>query len=225
MIDAMDESPRARREAELVAYYDNELHERADRALPTARVARRTKFVDLLLREEVDSVLEVGAGPGRDGAVFAAAGLAYTGVDLAPQSAVIARSLGLDVRVASVLDLPFEDATFGAGWTMSTLLHVADGDLDAALAEIIRVLRPGAPLAIGLWGNETGGEYHWDDSSAHGPARFFSIRTDDTLRTTLARHGTLEEWLTWRDGGSMHYQWAVLRTAQRRTSETELRRT
>jgi SAM-dependent methyltransferase len=110
----MNESHRTRREAELVAYYDNELTERADRELPTVRVARRTEFVDLLLREEVDSVLEVGAGPGRDGAVFAAAGLAYTGVELAPRSAVIAGSLGLDVRVASALDLPFEDGTFAA---------------------------------------------------------------------------------------------------------------
>ncbi|MEI8412381.1 MULTISPECIES: class I SAM-dependent methyltransferase [unclassified Kribbella] len=56
----------------------------------------------------------------------------------------------LDARAASVLELPFEDRTFEAGWTMSTLLHIADEDLDDALAEIVRVLRPGAPLGIGL---------------------------------------------------------------------------
>ena len=35
---------------------------------------------------------------------------------------------------------------------MSTLLHISDARLDQALLEIRRVLRPGAPLAVGLWG-------------------------------------------------------------------------
>lgn len=119
----------------------------------------------------------------------------------------------LDARVASVLELPFEDRTFEAGWTMSTLLHIADEDLDDALAEIVRVLRPGAPLGIGLWGDEVGGERVWQDDSGFGPGRFFSIRTDDAMQEALARHGAVEQWLSWRDGDSpMHYQWAVLRT-------------
>ena len=111
-----------------------------------------------------------------------------------------------------MLDLPFKNGTFDAGWTMSTLLHVADEDLDQALAEIVRVLRPGAPLAIGLWGDATGGEQVWQDDSGFGPGRFFSIRTDTGLRETLQRHATVEEWLTWDDGRNMHYQWAVVRT-------------
>jgi ubiquinone/menaquinone biosynthesis C-methylase UbiE len=49
----------------------------------------------------------------------------------------------------------FDDRSFEAGWTMSTLLHIADEDLDAALAEVVRVLRPESPLAIGLWGDQT----------------------------------------------------------------------
>jgi SAM-dependent methyltransferase len=108
--------------------------------------------------------------------------------------------------------LPFADGTFDAGWTMSTLLHVADEDLDDALAEIVRVLRPGAPLGIGLWGDEVGGERVWQDESGFGPGRFFSIRTDDAMQAALARHGTVEHWLSWRQEGPMHYQWAVLRT-------------
>lgn len=208
----MSDSARVQRESDLVTYYNTEVRDRAERDLPAERIARRMAYLELLEREGRHSVLEIGSGPGRDGAAFAAAGLAYVGVDLASESVESCHSLGLEAHVASVLDLPFDDASFDAGWTMSTLLHVADEDLDSALTEIVRVLRPNAPLAIGLWGDQAGGERSWDDSTDFGPPRFFSIRTDDLLREALQRHGTLEQWLTWQGSGSMHYQWAILRT-------------
>ncbi|MEU8899695.1 class I SAM-dependent methyltransferase [Nocardia sp. NPDC048505] len=207
----MDHPPRPQREADLIEYYDNEIRERAARELPAPRLQRRAEFIELLRRESVPDLLEIGCGPGRDGLAFAAAGLAYTGVDLAPQSVAVTRALGLDTHRASVLELPFEDASFGAGWTMSTLLHIADADLTAALTEIVRVLRPGAPLAIGLWGEQHGGEQLWDNGSGHGPARFFSFRSDDDVRAELRRHGELEQWLTWPGESRWHYQWAILR--------------
>lgn len=102
----MNDCARAQREADLVAYYDNEVRDRAERDLPTPRIARRTAYLDQLEREGLRSVLEIGTGPGRDGQAFAAAGVAYTGVDLAPESVRACRSLGLEAHVASVLDLP-----------------------------------------------------------------------------------------------------------------------
>ena len=208
----MTDGKRAQRESDLVAYYNNEVQARVGRDLPDERVARRTAYLQRLARDGRRLVLEIGCGPGRDGQAIATAGFDYTGVDLASASVETCRSLGLKAEVASVLDLPFEDATFDAGWTMSTLLHVADEDLDQALAEIVRVLRPSAPLAIGLWGATESSEEVWQDDSGFGPGRFFSIHTDDGLRAALEPHGTVEEWLTWDDGGTMHYQWAVLRT-------------
>ena len=209
---------RARRESDLIAYYDNEVQARADRGLPDARVARRTAYLQRLEREERRTVLEIGCGPGRDGQAISDAGFAYVGVDLAPASVEACRALGLDARVGSVLELPFEDASFDAGWTMSTLLHIADEDLDQAMSEIARVLRPGAPLAIGLWGSATSGEQVWQDKSGFGPGRFFSTRTDDGLRATLQRYGIVDEWETWADDGDgpMHYQWAVLTVSEDR---------
>ncbi|MGW1339844.1 class I SAM-dependent methyltransferase [Kribbella sp. NPDC002412] len=205
-------SDRAQRESDLIDYYTNEVQDRRDRELPDARIDVRKDFVGLLHAEGRRSVVEIGCGPGRDGEALLAAGLDYTGVDLAPASVEACRSLGLTAYVGSVLELPFEDGAFEAGWTMSTLLHVADEDLDAALAEIVRVLQPGAPLGVGLWGDEVGGERVWQDDSGHGPGRFFSIRTDSAVQEALARHGTIEQWLDWSVGGPMHYQWALLRT-------------
>jgi SAM-dependent methyltransferase len=201
---------RSEREQDLITYYSNEIQARSGRALPEPRVARRSAFLERLRDEGRHTVIELGCGPGRDGEAIAGAGFAYTGVDLSPASVEACRALGLDARVASVLELPFEDGAFDAGWTMSTLLHVADEDLDRALDEIVRILRPGAPLAIGLWGSAAGGEQVWEDGTAFGPGRFFSIRTDEVLRAALERYGVVEEWATWDDDRAMHYQWAVV---------------
>ncbi|WP_232660343.1 class I SAM-dependent methyltransferase [Pseudonocardia sp. TRM90224] len=213
------------READLAEYYDNEVHHRLSRALPPRRTAQRAAFADLLAREGRRSVLEIGCGPGRDGAAFVAGGLEYTGVDIAPASVAVCRAAGLTAEVASTLALPFVDGSFDAGWTMSTLLHVANDDLDAALAEIVRVLRPGAPLAVGLWGAEKPVEELWGGGCDFGPPRFFSIRTDEQLRLMLGRIGAIEEWITWPgDEEVMHYQWAVVRTANPRGSVVPLPR-
>ena len=208
----MDVHSRSRHDADLVTYYTREVHERVHRELPAQRVVRRGAYLEQLEREGRRSVLEIGAGPGQDGVAFAAAGCLYTGVDLTPASVTACRSQGLAACVASVLDLPFATGSFDAGWTMSTLLHVADDDLDAALAEIVRVLRPGAPLAVGTWGDWTGGESVWQGTAGADPPRFFSIRTDDALRAVLGRHGVIEQWTTWPGPDDLHYQWALLRT-------------
>ncbi|MFG1910418.1 class I SAM-dependent methyltransferase [Kribbella sp. NPDC048928] len=204
---------REEREQDLIAYYTGELQARVDRDLPEPRISRRTQYLDQLHTEGRETVLEIGCGPGRDGGAIAAAGFSYTGVDLSPASVEACRAQGLRAEVASVLELPFADATFDAGWTMSTLLHVADEDLDQALREIVRVLRPGAPLAIGLWGDVAASEHVWKDGKGYGPGRFFSIRSDDGLQAVLKQHGVLEDWTTWDDDQAMHYQWAVLRVS------------
>lgn len=95
---------------------------------------------------------------------------------------------------------------------MSSLLHVPNRDLDAVFGEILRVLCPDAPLAIGLWGG-IDREGIWEDDTAE-PRRFFSLRSDDHLRTLLSQHFEIlefdvsspEEGL----GSKVHYQWCVV---------------
>jgi SAM-dependent methyltransferase len=205
---------RAEREADLRTYYDNEARDRRGNQLPVERVRHRDAFISLLQREGRSSLVEVGTGPGRDAVVFRDAGLDLRGVDLAPESVTLCQQAGLDVQVGSALELPFSAGEFEAAYTASTLLHVADDDLDTAIAELVRVVRPGSPVAIGLWGAPASREERWG-GSAYGPPRFFSLRSDDDLRKALARHGTIETFEIWQseDGTDLHYQWAVLRTA------------
>lgn len=200
------------RDADLASYYDQDADVRASRDLDPERVRQREEFASLLRSEGRSSVVEIGIGPGRDAIPLRDEGFQVAGVDLSSRHVELCREQGIDAYVASVLDLPFDDDAFDAGWTMSTLLHVPDSDLDAAVSEIVRVLRPGAPLAIGVWGGTDSEGPRLDDTIK--PPRFFSFRSDERLRELLGRHGTVEEFRTWEAeyGGPYTYQWCVLRT-------------
>jgi len=187
----------------LVDYYEREMAERAHRPLGDDRERRLAAFVDTARREELASVVEVGCGAGRDGVVLAAAGLAYTGLDLTPAAVELCRTLGLDAHVGPATALPFDTGSFDAGWSMSTLMHLPGDDIVSALAELRRVVRQGGLLEVGVWGSDT--SHEWTDDGG----RYFRSRTDDELVDLLAAVGEVVAFDTWSrfaDGG--HYQWA-----------------
>lgn len=87
-------------------------------------------------------LLEVGCGWG-ELAVWLQreTGAEVVAIDLSPRMVELARSRGVDARVADVQALPFADASFDCIVAAWMLYHVPE--LDRGLAEIARVLRPG----------------------------------------------------------------------------------
>jgi SAM-dependent methyltransferase len=203
------------RRANFVTYYDAESADRADRPIAEWRTAARQEFLARLADERRCTVLEVGCGPGTDGRAITAAGFTYAGADLSPGMVAVARATGLDVQVASATDLPLDDHAFDAAWSMSTLMHLDDAELDRALNEIARVLVPGGLFAIGVWGaRELTVGHAAELGQDYGPPRYFHRRTDADVRERLGAHGTIESWWTRPSGpgSSLHYQYAVVRT-------------
>lgn len=199
--------------ADLAAYYDQDAAGRASRSLPDARVARRAWFIGRLREERRRRLLEVGTGPGIDAAAFQAAGFEVAGVDLSPAHVELARAAGIDARVAAAQSLPFEDDSFDALWSMSVLMHLPDPDLDAALAEFARVLRPGGLAVFGTWGGDGTEGTNPDDTIS--PPRYFNWRTDDAIRAAIARHAEVEAFEATAQptagGRTLRYQWTVAR--------------
>lgn len=70
-----------------------------------------------------------------------------TAVDLAPEH-VIALPPWVDAHLADITDLPFPDNTFDAAWCANTVQYLDDAGLDAALAELRRVVRPNGTIAV-----------------------------------------------------------------------------
>lgn len=189
-------------EQQLRSYYEAE----ADRRLRPTHGERRhdicETFARSLAADGRDSVLDVGAGPASDHGPFAASGISCIGVDLAVGNAMLAAESGQTVVPASLFDLPFPGSTFSAGWSMSTFQHVPDERIDEALAEFVRVLEPGAPVTIGLWGGRD--EIIDSTSSASGLhlPRHFTLRTHDRIRSILRRHLVIEREETFASGSS-----------------------
>ena len=88
--------------------------------------------------------LDVGCGTGVATTVAAELGWSAVGVDVSAELLDVARERGLDVVEGSAHSLPFEDESFGAA--ISVWTHTDVGDFRAAVAEVARVLRPGAPF-------------------------------------------------------------------------------
>ena len=116
---------------------------------------------------------------------------------------------GLVGVTGSLYPLPFRDGSFDSLWTMSTFVHVPHARFDEAISEMLRVVAPGSPLAIGTWGGrDFEGIVEFGDLRPH---RFFSLATHDRWREMLARHGDVETFETHdrADAGGWEYQFAV----------------
>ncbi len=176
-----------------------------------AEGALRTGFLRLLAEEGRRRVLDVGAGPGLDTIEFQSAGLDAMGLDLAPANAAVMRGRGFPALAGSLYALPFPDACFDALWTMSTFVHVPDDRFDHALGELLRVVRVGAPVAIGTWGGQ---DFEGvPEFGEHRPLRFFSLAAHARWRAMLGRHAAVEHFETFAptDPSTWEYQFAVLR--------------
>lgn len=89
--------------------------------------------------------LEVGCGPGELAArVQDDLGAECVAIDISERMVELTRARGVDARVGDVQQLPFPDATFDCVVAAWMLYHVPD--VDRALGELARVLRPGGRL-------------------------------------------------------------------------------
>lgn len=100
-------------------------------------------------------VLEIGCGVGTDGLQFARAGATYTGVDLTEAAVELARknfaSAGVpgEFRVADAEKLDFSDESFDIVYSHGVLHHTPD--IEAAVREVHRVLKPGGRAIVMLY--------------------------------------------------------------------------
>jgi arsenite methyltransferase len=109
---------------------------------------RRALVLDALAPEPGDAILDVGCGPGFYVADLLERGATVTGVDTSPAMLAIARrrAPGACLLEGAATQLPVRAAAFDRALTVQVLEYVVD--VDGALAELRRVLRPGGRLLI-----------------------------------------------------------------------------
>ncbi|MCP5029708.1 MAG: class I SAM-dependent methyltransferase [Actinomycetia bacterium] len=197
--------------ADLRAYYEEEARLGLRNMLRGRRLRLRDEFLTLLRAEGRESLVDFGAGPGLDGAGFVAADLRFVGLDLAHGNALLAAENGVTVVQGSITAPPFRPASFDAGWSMSTLMHLPRAEVAGAVAAMALSLHPGSPLLVGVWGGELGDII--GDSTITGQRRLFSHRPLEQNHDLLAAGGAIERAETWEAGeDGWDYQIFLLRT-------------
>ena len=117
-------------------------------------VARRTALLDALDLRPGERALELGCGGGSwtvEAARFVGPSGHIAAIDLSPDQIETARRLCAELpwvacEVADATALPFENCEFDAVFCNQVIEYI--GDLDTALAEARRVLRPGGRLVV-----------------------------------------------------------------------------
>ncbi len=124
-------------------------------------------------------MVDFGSGPGIDAAHFLGFGIAYVGVDLAVGNAKLAAESGVSVIAGSLLNPPLRERSFDAGWSMSVLMHLPDGDVSAAVTAMVARLNVGAPFTIGTWGSANP-RHVLEDDDYPDQRRHYYLRSLDT---------------------------------------------
>jgi SAM-dependent methyltransferase len=89
-----------------------------------------------------------------------------------------AKDRGLDVHIGSVCDLPFEDGQFDLAYSFKVLAHVPD--IDSAVREAARVIRPGGHLLLEFYNPWS---LRYLAKKAAGPQRIGEDRTEADILT------------------------------------------
>ncbi|WP_430789644.1 class I SAM-dependent methyltransferase [Virgibacillus flavescens] len=163
-------------------------------------------------KEGVHSLLEIGAGPGKDSLYFNEQGLETYSTDISPEMVRLCKDKGLPAGVMSFENLDFPNDQFDAVWAMNCLLHAPKNEIREVLKEIKRVLKPFGLFFMGVYGGQNS-EGVWEDDF-YEPKRFFSFYDDNTIQELLEEFFTIERFkVVPADvvGGSFAFQSIIVR--------------
>jgi len=134
-----------------------------------------------------DPIADLGCGPGQIGRFVRNHGRTVVGVDISAEMAKLA-ARRLDAAVVSdIRRLPFVGASLGGVVAFYSLIHLRRDELDVALSEIHRVLRPGGRLLLSA--HEGHGLVEQEEFLGHAVPFVATLFSLEELMTATRRSG------------------------------------
>ncbi|MCD9020273.1 class I SAM-dependent methyltransferase [Cohnella silvisoli] len=190
--------------------YNNYAEQRDLAQMEPWKFKERQRFLQSILEEDLNSILELGAGTGRDSLYFQQNRFDVVCVDLSDEMVKLCMEKGLDARRMDFYQLDFEPEQFDSAYAMNSLLHVPKSDIDQVLEQIHRVLKPGGLFFFGVYGGVSS-EGVWD-KDPYEPQRFFSMYTDEEIVEVAKRWFEVEDFhIEPMEDGTLHFQSLLLR--------------
>jgi SAM-dependent methyltransferase len=168
----------------LRAFYDQDARRRNESSSQPWKLSERARFLEELRRQGAGSLLELGAGVGKDSLYFQDQGLTVTATDLSPEMVKLCKEKHLNASVMDFMQLDFPAETFDAVYAFNSLLHTPKKALPEVLTSIHRILKPNGLFYLGVYG---GNEFEgvWQEDWAE-PKRFFAYYTDKALLAVVS---------------------------------------
>jgi SAM-dependent methyltransferase len=198
----------------LRASYDAQVQSREAMTTSDWKVKERLDFLTLAKQDGVKTILELGAGPGKDSVFFQANGFDVTCTDLSPEMVKLCQQKGLKALVMDLGHIEFPANSFDSVYAVNCLLHIPKQEFFLAMEGISNVLKPNRLFYLGLYGGYDF-EGIWIDDT-YEPKRFFSFYEDEILQREVAKHFTIESFKRVEvadDDDKLHFQSMVLRKA------------
>lgn len=130
------------------------------------------------------SVLDIGSGPGRDGLILQQKGLDVFCLDASESMIDLCKEKGLESVVGDFNNMQFSDRKFDGVWAYTSLLHVPKESIEKTMSEIVRVLKNGGILGLGL----IEGDFNdYRNSSGIDKPRWFSFYTKEEVESLLEK--------------------------------------
>ena len=107
-------------------------------------------FIELIKRQAVVRVADVGCGPGRAAAFMAERGLDVMGVDVSQAMLAVARTAHphIEFKEGQLDALPIETGVLAGAVCWYSIIHTPPAQLAEAFGELTRVLKPGGYLLL-----------------------------------------------------------------------------
>jgi len=192
--------------------YNKKSVDRDQSSIQPWKVKERDVFYSYLKKENKSSLLEIGAGTGKDSLFFNERGIKTFSTDLSPDSVKLCKEKGLEAKVMSFDQLDIPNNQFDSVWALNCLLHVPKKNLNKVLKEIDRVLYSEGLFYMGVYGGENH-EGVWEDDF-YVPKRFFSFFEDYSIKEVLSEVFEIEYFNCVPKevvGGKFHFQSIILR--------------
>lgn len=171
-----------------IEYYNQHADEYVENTVHADMSDARNKFLSYI--PEGGTILDFGCGSGRDSKAFFDAGYQVVPLDGSPAMCTSAHQL---------LDLPVICCGFQNYWAMTqydgvwacaSLLHLNEDELPAVLDQLIKSLKPGAPLYM---------SFKYGDYSGERNGRWFTDMTEERLQELMDAFSVVqlvEQWVT-----------------------------